>query len=288
MNEKKKMFMELVEKAKNGTLDDFRMCRTSEYDDIYANLSNNNGPLGLVISGVEKDGKISVYLSDNMSTQKVSNLGNPHGLLGTLSFNESELSDFLDKFYDMNNMEILNEFYKNKENTSNYLDCIDYEKCQKDLLYFGTILMYNAVDYINSIKPGNLLYSAPKCFGFKDNFLMAVDYNDVGKIFLGNESFYDFINSKIEFQGENEDNLQTSKYLSILLKSVEDFPVIFERIKTGKYNKEDFLPNKNASLLNKKEEELQSLKVEEKIISETEALIQQIKEYQEIEEFDRK
>ena len=287
MNDKKEIFMDLVEKAKNGTLDMYRMTKSNEYNENYSQLGNNNGPFGIVLSGITTDGKISVYLSDSMMDQKESDIGGSTGL-GTLIFDESELNTFLDKFYDMNNMEILNEFYKNPENAPDYFKNISLEEYKNDEHnpYYAKLAILNGLDYLNNDKTGNLIIRGNCNYSFENGLDIFIDSEfDQIIIGMGEESMtYNLRNGQIESQTENFENSECSQYASAFLKSVDSLPKVYESIMSGKYKKEEFIHTKNDSLLQQKEEELSSLEAEEKTISEAEVLINQQKEGQDIGE----
>ena len=60
--DKKELFMKMVERAKNGTLDMMRMTQSKNYNEEYSRIGNNHGPFGLLVNGINKDAKISVSL----------------------------------------------------------------------------------------------------------------------------------------------------------------------------------------------------------------------------------
>ena len=120
-----------------------RMTESKKYDEIYSQLGNNNGPFGLVINGTTKDGKISFYLAETLEKQLPSDMGGSSGY-ATLEMEESELDDFLDKFFEMNNMEILNEFYKNEPD---YFKNIGLEEYKNDAhnSYYNRLSILNGL-----------------------------------------------------------------------------------------------------------------------------------------------
>ena len=273
---KKELFMSMVEKAKEGTLDMMLMTDSEKYDEIYSQLINNHGPFGIVIAGITKEGKVSVYLSDSMVDQEASYMGSSTGF-GTLIFNESELNDFLDKFYDMNNMEILNEFYKNPENAPDYFKNISLEeyKNNEHNLYYAKLAILNGLDYLNNDKTGKLTVRSNCNYGFENGLEVLLD-REFDKIIIGmGEEFmtYNLRNGQIENQTKNFENSECSQYASLFLQSVDSLPKVYESILNGQYKKENFIHIKNNSLLQQKEDELSSLEAEEKTISEAEALI---------------
>ena len=268
---KKELFMTMVEKAKNGTLDMMLMTESEKYDEIYSQLGNNNGPFGLVISGITKDGKISVYLSDSMKDQIASNMGGSTGY-GTLELDESELNSFLDKFYDMNNMEILNEFYKNTKNVPNYFKNTSLEEYKNEdhNIYYAKLALLNGLDYFNRTQTGNLNVGSSLSYSFENGLNIFLD-RDFDKIIIGMGKelmAYNIRNNQIESQTENFENSECSQYASTFLQSIDDLPKVYESIISGNYKN-----TRNNSLLQQKEAELSSLEAEEKSISEAEALI---------------
>lgn len=282
---KKELFMSMVEKSKNGTLDMMRMTESKKYDEIYSQLGNNNGPFGLVINGITKDGKISFYLAESLEKQLPSDMGDNV----TLEIEESDLDDFLDRFFEMNNMEILNEFYKNEPD---YFKNIGLEEYKSDVhnSYYDRLAILNGLDYLSSQGLGTVLVNGRDNYVFENGLYVFLD-GENGQILISkdNENMsYDIRNNQIENQTEHFEGSECEQYTSTLLKSIRDLPRVYESIISGKYEKEDFVPakaqSKEKSTLQQKEEELSSLESEEKKISEAEALIEQQKEGQDIGE----
>lgn len=270
--DKKELFMSMVQKAKDGTLDMMRMTKSREYDETYSKLENNNGPFGLVVGGITKDGKISVYLAEKMFKQA------PSGMVGesdfaTLEFEESDLSDFLDRFYDMNNMEILNEFFQNQP------DYIKNRNLQEHRsYYYKRLLTLNGIDYLtqNGVKltgPANI-----DIYTLENGLEIRLDEDKSYIIFRaeGDAAVYD-INTG-SFKKDFKDP-EFADYSSSFLQSVENLPKIYEAITQGTYTRENFMPTtdtkRKQTSLQQREAELSSLESEEKTISEAEALIDQ-------------
>ena len=284
--DKKELFMSMVEKAKNGTLETMRMTNSKEYDRVYSQLRNNIGPFGLVVSGITKDGKISVYLSDQMTKQIPTNLLSQSA---DLKFEDAQLSELLDDFYDMNNMQILNEFFKVEPD---YLKTISLQEYRDDEYndFFDKLVMLNALDYLSQ---------QPISIDGRDNYsnedglrLSLLDKKEKTYIALqmGDEiSIYDTEDIRKGTMTTNETSTpQFKEYISTFLQSVEDLPKVYEAITSGTYKREDFISTLNSqekqTALQQKESELSTLEAEAKTISEAEALIDRQNEGQNIGE----
>ncbi len=284
--DKKELFMSMVEKAKNGTLESMRMTNSKEYDRVYSQLRNNIGPFGLVVSGITKDGKISVYLSDQMTKQIPTNLLSQSA---DLKLEEAQLSELLDNFYDMNNMQILNEFFKVEPD---YLKTISLQEYRDDEYndFFDKLVMLNALDYLSQ---------QPISIDGRDNYsnedglrLSLLDKKEKTYIALqmGDEiSIYDTEDIRKGTMTTNETSTpQFKEYISTFLQSVEDLPKVYEAITSGTYKREDFISTLNSqekqTALQQKESELSTLEAEAKTISEAEALIDRQNEGQNIGE----
>lgn len=284
--DKKELLMSMVEKAKNGTLETMRMTNSKEYDRVYSQLRNNNGPFGLVVSGITKDGKISVYLSDQMTKQIPTNLLSQSA---DLKFEDAQLSELLDDFYDMNNMQILNEFFKVEPD---YLKTISLQEYRDDEYndFFDKLVMLNALDYLSQ---------QPISIDGRDNYsnedglrLSLLDKKEKTYIALqmGDEiSIYDTEDIRKGTMTTNETSTpQFKEYISTFLQSVEDLPKVYEAITSGTYKREDFISTLNSqekqTALQQKESELSTLEAEAKTISEAEALIDRQNEGQNIGE----
>lgn len=284
--DKKELFMSMVEKAKNGTLETMMMTNSKEYDRVYSQLRNNIGPFGLVVSGITKDGKISVYLSDQMTKQIPTNLLSQSA---DLKFEDAQLSELLDDFYDMNNMQILNEFFKVEPD---YLKTISLQEYRDDEYndFFDKLVMLNALDYLSQ---------QPISIDGRDNYsnedglrLSLLDKKEKTYIALqmGDEiSIYDTEDIRKGTMTTNETSTpQFKEYISTFLQSVEDLPKVYEAITSGTYKREDFISTLNSqekqTALQQKESELSTLEAEAKTISEAEALIDRQNEGQNIGE----
>lgn len=274
--DKKELFMSMVERAKNGTLDMMRMTESKEYDKIYSQLENNYGPFGMVINGITKDGKISVYLAENLNKQLPSSMGVGSG--STIEFEESDLNDFLDRFYDMNNMEILNEFYKT---APEYLKnpSLQVYKDEEYSDFFDRLVMLNGLDYLSQL--GNFqIRTIGRDNYMSENGLQISSMEEDGGycIYLREGSDRIVYDTRAgEIKEKNFKNPQFEQYINTFLQSVEDLPKIYEAITKGTYRREEFIPtidaHKKQSPLQQRESELASLEAEEKTILEAEALI---------------
>lgn len=273
--DKKELFMSMVEKAKNGTLDVMRMTESKKYDEIYSQLDSNYGPFGMVINGITRDGKISVYLAENLNKQLPSSMGEGNG--ATIEFEESDLNDFLDRFYDMNNMEILNEFYKTAPEYFKETSMQVY-KDEEHSDFFDRLVMLNGLDYLSQL--GNFPIKTLS----RDNYMTekGVQISLMEKdgrycICLGDDSdivVYDTRGEKIK--EKNLQNPQFEQYINTFLQSVEDLPRIYKSIMKGSYKKEDFMPtieaHKKQTPLQQKETELSVLEAEAREYDEAELL----------------
>ena len=284
--DKKELFMSMVEKAKNGTLESMRMTNSKEYDRVYSQLRNNIGPFGLVVSGITKDGKISVYLSDQMTKQIPTNLLSQSA---DLKLEEAQLSELLDNFYDMNNMQILNEFFKVEPD---YLKTISLQEYRDDEYngFFDKLVMLNALDYLSQ-QPISI--DGRDSYSNEDGLRLSL-LDKKGKTYIalqmGDEiSIYDTEDIRKGTMTTNEtSNPQFKEYISTFLQSVEDLPKVYEAITNGTYKREDFISTLNSqekqTALQQKESELSTLEAEAKTIFEAEALIDRQNEGQNIGE----
>ena len=284
--DKKELFMSMVEKAKNGTLESMRMTNSKEYDRVYSQLRNNIGPFGLVVSGITKDGKISVYLSDQMTKQIPTNLLSQSA---DLKLEEAQLSELLDNFYDMNNMQILNEFFKVEPD---YLKTISLQEYRDDEYngFFDKLVMLNALDYLSQ-QPISI--DGRDSYSNEDGLRLSL-LDKKGKTYIalqmGDEiSIYDTEDIRKGTMTTNEtSNPQFKEYISTFLQSVEDLPKVYEAITNGTYKREDFISTLNSqekqTALQQKESELSTLEAEAKTIPEAEALIDRQNEGQNIGE----
>lgn len=273
--DKKELFMSMVERAKNGTLDMMRMTESKTYNEIYSQLENNYGPFGMVINGITKDGKISVFLAEQLNKQLPSSM---LSMSSTIEFEESDLSDFLDRFYDMNNMEILNEFFKTEPEYFKNISLQEY-KDEEYSDFFDRLVMLNGLDYLSQL--GNFQI---RTLG-RDNYmcgsglqimLMEEDGGYCLALGEGNDTVVYDVRAG-EIKEKNFKNPQFEEYINRFLQSVEDLPRVYESIVNGTYRREDFMPtievHKKQSPLQQREEILSTLEKEEKTISEAETLI---------------
>ena len=285
--DKKELFMSMVEKAKNGTLDMMHMTDSKKYDENYSQLRNNHGSFGIVIDGITKDGKISVYLAESLEKQLPSEMGGAQGY-GVLQFNDTELNDFLDRFFEMNNMEILNEFYKNAPEYFKNISLEEYKNDDSDR-YYNRLATLNALDYLSAQGSGNVNINGRNNFVFENGLNVFLDEEN-GQITIYKDDKDVSFNIKND-NGQEVESPELDQYLKIISKSIGDLPNVYESIMNGRYQKEDFVSSKenengyeineygeiirpnNKTPLQQKEDELSSLEEEEKTISEAEALI---------------
>lgn len=236
--DKKELFMSMVERAKNGTLDMMRMTESKKYDEIYSKLENNNGPFGLVVGGITKDGKVSVYLAELMYKQLPSDMVGG-SMISSLEFEESDLSDFLDRFYDMNNMEILNEFFKNQPDYVKNASLQEYKDNEYNSFY-NRLVTLNGLDYLT--QSGTKLAEPPRRDLYVlENGLEIRLKDDKPYIMFridGDAALYDITTG--EFKKAFNDP-KFGEYSSAFLQSVENLPRIYEAITKGTYRREDFM-----------------------------------------------
>ena len=264
--DKKELFMNMVEKAKNGTLDMMRMTESKEYDEIYSKLENNNGPFGLVVGGITEDGKVSVYLAELLFKQRPSDMVGGSNF-SSLEFEESDLSDFLDKFYDMNNMEILNEFFKKQPD---YVKNTSLQEYKDDAYnrFYKRLVTLNGLDYLTQNFKTKLAGPSSHDLYELENGLEIELKEDKPYIMFrieGDAAIYDITTG--DFKKAFKDS-KFEEYSSTFLQSVENLPRIYEAITKGTYRREEFMPTidaeKKQSPLQQRESELASLEVKEK------------------------
>ncbi len=271
--DKKELFMSMVEKAKNGTLDMMRMTESKKYDEIYSKLENNNGPFGLVVGGITKDGKVSVYLAELMYKQLPSDMVGG-SMISSLEFEESDLSDFLDRFYDMNNMEILNEFFKNQPDYVKNASLQEYKDNEYNRFY-NRLVTLNGLDYLT--QNGTKLAEPPRHDLYVlENGLEIRLKDDKPYIMFridGDAALYDITTG--EFKKSFNDP-KFGEYSSAFLQSVEALPRVYETITKGTYRREDFMTavqtQGKQTPLQQRETELSALEAEARGYDEAEAL----------------
>lgn len=272
--DKKDLFMSMVEKAKNGTLDMMRMTESKKYDEIYSKLENNNGPFGLVVGGITKDGKVSVYLAELMYKQLPSDMVGG-SMISSLGFEESDLSDFLDRFYDMNNMEILNEFFKNQPDYVKNASLQEYKDNEYNRFY-NRLVTLNGLDYLTQF--GTKLAEPPRrdLYVLKNGLEIRLKDDKPYIMFRieGDAALYDITTG--EFKKAFNDP-KFGEYSSAFLQSVENLPRIYETITKGTYRREDFMTavqtQGKQTPLQQRDAELSTLEAEAKGYDEAEALI---------------
>ncbi len=263
------------------------------YWDYYWKIKNN-GILGLRYGGITKDGKKVVSLTVGGALEEAPLSGIRHGNLIKQFDDDSQLDEFLDRFFDMNNMEAINEFapdskvfQRNEQYTGCFpndfpleylymLDCLN-EEFEENLLYRHVYDSEYAGEKIgpNSKVRINLYY---------DDIILGISERineDKTKWTIAKYNSKDFGSANMEIvEDEIQDPNKTNKIVEICQKAIADFPQVYQAIRNGTYTKN------NRSTLQQREEELSALEAEEKTISEAEALIdkQSEKEGQDIGE----
>ena len=274
--DKKELFMKMAERAKNGTLDMMRMTQSKNYNEEYSRIGNNHGPFGLLVNGINKDGKISVSLIEELGKQIPSSMGGPN--YATMEFEEEKLNEFMDIFFDMNNMEILNEFYKTESDSFKGISLQDY-KNEEHNDFFDRLVILNGLDYLSQQGDQTLVQG-------RDNYtienglnIAKLDGRD-GKSYIclnKGENLIEYDIRKGIITKRNLKSPEFEEYLSTFLQSIDDLPKVYESIMSGTYKKEDFISTrrieKEQTPLQKRETELLGLEKEERKITEAEALI---------------
>lgn len=254
----------------------------------------NNGILGLRYGGITEDGKKIVSLTVGGALDEAPFAGIRDGNLIKQFDDDSQLDEFLDRFFDMNNMEAINEFAP------------DSKAFQEEELYTGCYpndfpLEYlYMLDCLNEEFEGSLLdrnvyaseYTGEK-IGPNSTVRINLNYDDIildiserideykSKWTTAKYNSNDFGSANMEIvEDEIQDPNKTNKIVEICQKAIADFPQVYQAIRNGTYTKN------NRSTLQQREEELSALETEEKTISEAEALIdkQSEKEGQDIGE----
>ncbi len=269
----------------------------------------NNGILGLHYNGITKDGKKEVSLTVGGGLDE-SRAGIRGGNLIKQFDNDTQLDEFLDRFFDMNNMEAINEFapgskvFQTEEQYDGcfpndipleylyMLDCLNKE--------FGENLVGRFVD-VSKYTGGNAYPNS--------NIELLCGYNNI-ELYMTekvNEYSFKYTTAKYNYnefgstgmEVEEDEIHDSDKLVKICQKAIADFPKVYQELRNGTYNKDKFLteesileqqenseeagyeineygeiirPN-NKTQLQQKEDELSSLEEEEKKISEAEALI---------------
>lgn len=301
--EKKQLFLKLIEECDKGNTQKFNKEGNVFHDAGYYEHGDgwkikNNGILGLWYAGLDEEGKHKIELIVGGSLEE-----RDYGILdksekGSLvrSFSDSELNEFLDKFFDMNNMQALNEF----GNTGYFKENEKYETPYA-IVTKNSLEYLNIMDYINAMSERiDIQNEGVTGFELGDRFLG--NYIEIAKTGDGfriqcqkdgddsRETAY------IKFQQNDEslkyelvekdgDDKEVESILAVINKAISDVPSIYQHLRNGTYQMEEFVPGKDTKTpLQQKEEVLSSLEKEEKIISEAEALIEQHKEGQNIGE----
>ena len=289
--DKKKLFINIIEQAKREGIRGYKqepgdaMFEAGYWDNNWK--IKNKGILGLKYGGVTSEGKETVILTIGGGLDECRH--GEHSDFIKQFDDVTQLSEFLDSFFDMNNMEAINEFAPdNKFFTSENKyegDKFKFCGCPLEYLHMYDCLM---AKYGNREKPLRGVYSGEFSKQHSsDTIVLEWDYS-VRKVELlskiyGNNYEEKYINEFDYNSRTIEDGDYKAEYkdLSDLFnKAISDVPHIYEDLKKGTYSKDKFISVKTP--LQQKEEELSSLETEAKKISEAEALIDQQKECQDI------
>lgn len=241
----------------------------------------NNGILGLRYGGTTKEGKKFVVLTIGGGLDEAAFTGIRGGDLVKQFDDDSQLDEFLDKFFDMNNMEAINEF---APDSRGFTEEEKYDGCFPNDIPLEYLYM---LDCLNDKFGGNLSrrnvyeseYSGEDIY---PEFRITLDYDDIilaisekldeykSKWTLAKYNSYEFGSANMEIvDDEIKDPNKTNKIFEVCQKAIADFSQVYQALRNGTYTKS------NRSPLQKREETLLSLEAEEKTISEAEALIDQ-------------
>lgn len=315
--DKKKLFMALVNQYTNrfdlGNAYHQRegdaMYEAGYWDDNWK--IKNNGILGLHYNGITEEGKKVVCLTVGGGLDE-SRAGIRGGNLIKQFDNDTQLDEFLDRFFNMNNMEAINEFapdskvFQEEEQYDGcftndipleylyMLDCLDEELGKNLVERYVSISEYTG----GEVYPGSKIELVCGYDNIELYLTEKVDEYSY-KHTTANYNYNEFGSANMEVI---EDEIKGSdKLVKICQKAIKDFPQVYQELRNGTYNKDKFLSleapiqqeekkleepnfeinefgeiirkNNNKTPLQQKEDELYSLEEEEKKISEAEALI---------------
>lgn len=250
--QKKSLFLRLIEECKKGnTLRSYK--EGNPFSDAgYYDYGNgwkikNNGILGLWYTGLDEEGKNRINLICGGSIEEKDKAVIDEHCVLTRSFSDDELQEFLDRFFDMNNMEAINEFSSgNRFFTENETYSTPYNT-DNSLEYL------NILDYINELSGGIDMQNANVAM-FNGGDVLPVDYIQIAQNFPGftiesrYESKYEPIYIKFD---QNPDTLQyelsesdgnIEQILSIIQKAISDVQNVYQALRTGTYKRADFVP----------------------------------------------
>lgn len=291
--DKKKLFMALVNQYTNR-FDLGNAYHQQKGDAMYEAgywenwKIKNNGILGLHYNGITKEGKKVVCLKVGGGLDE-SHSGIRDGNLIKQFDNDAQLYEFLDRFFDMNNMEAINEFapdskaFQEEEQYDGcftndipleylyMLDCLNEELGKNLVDRYASVSEYvGGDDYPNS--------KIELVRGYHNIELYLTEKVDENKYkyTTAKYNYEKFGSSEMEIE---EDEIEGSdKLVKICQKAIKDFPQVYREVRNGTYNKDKFLSSElpiqqEKTSLQQKEEELSSLEEEEKKISKAEAVI---------------
>lgn len=289
--DKKQLFLRLIEECDRTGRSD----RVNEEGNVYHDAGyyriwkiKNDGILGLWYEGLDKEGKHRVELiaGGALEERDYEILYRIDGPL-IRSFSDNELDEFLDRFFDMNNMEALNEF-----GNMGYFEKNENYKTPSVNVTMNSLEYLNIMDYLNELSEG-ITFNAEESTYFKvgdrflsDHILLAKDPE--GFWIHGSTDKKEIVFMKFK------QNIETSQYeliektgyeneiellLDIVDKAMDDVPKIYQHLRAGTYKKEEFVTERNKQTpLQKRESKLAELEVEKQELLKEEALMQPEKE----------
>lgn len=276
--EKKKYIIDMLEKSSEPTKDDIRK------------TSNEYGPFGLWCY-TYKENEVTIFLMDKFGGYAATIIGEGNYGASEIVLQQEKLSDFLETFFDKNNMEILNEFYRlgNAKDIKEYNFTLSELRDDNRNPRYDEWAILNAIDYLNNSNHGIVTTNDKNDYTLENGLNISLNNEHIEqdifhsmrmnniKLSKGEDfAIYDARKKRIIEQSENFEDVKFEEYLSILSKSVEDLPKVYESVLAGTYQREDFLNNQQSKTpLQRRESELSKLEKEENTISEEEKLIYQ-------------
>lgn len=225
-------------------------------------IVNNNGPLGIRYAGKDEQGKNRVQLKGVGSTSEHENSEYIMALSGTTikSYSDEELSEFLDSFFDMSNMEIINEFIGGNDDIKTFEDMYPYNKSTLTYLYALDSLKNNNMNFESSycVKT-EILSSLDSGSHTIESSHLGLEWEGILIDFEGNYNFnkrrsaIDSMEELSEAAKQNRYWAEIAKILDITSKSMREFPDIWKKIKSGTYKEEPPLQQREVSVSEIKE-----------------------------------
>lgn len=289
--DKKQLFLRLIEECDRTGRSD----RVNEEGNVYHDAGyyriwkiKNDGILGLWYEGLDKEGKHRVELiaGGALEERDYEILYRIDGPL-IRSFSDNELDEFLDRFFDMNNMEALNEF-----GNMGYFEKNENYKTPSVNVTMNSLEYLNIMDYLNELSEG-ITFNAEESTYFKvgdrflsDHILLAKDpegfwiHGSTDKKEIVFMKFKQNIEtSQYELIEKTGDENEIELLLDIVDKAMDDVPKIYQHLRAGTYKKEEFITERNKQTpLQKRESKLAELEVEKQELLKEEALMQPEKE----------